>query len=106
MTGPVTVQYGKDLTEIATVIGTGGVLAHSEDPERILRAALFKGAAPESLRPKHPRLLIDNEYALYAIGLLAGVAPDGAMKLAQNVLHHDDTETPNKDTQHDQPPAA
>ena len=106
VTGPVTVQYGKDLTEIATVIGTGGVLAHSEDPERILRAALFEGAAPESLRPKHPRLLIDNEYALYAIGLLAGVAPDGAMKLAQNVLHHDDTETPNKDTQHGQPPAA
>ena len=106
VTGPVTVQYGKDLTEIATVIGTGGVLAHSDDPQRILRAALYEDAAPESLRPKHPRLLIDGNYALYAIGLLAGVAPDAAMKLAQNVLRYSDVKAPSKETHHDQPPAA
>ncbi len=106
VTGPVTVQYGKDLTEIGTVIGTGGVLAHSDDPQRILRAALFEDAAPDSLRPKHPRLLIDGAYALYAIGLLADVAPDAALKLAHNVLRPSDAQNADKETHHDHPPAA
>ena len=33
-TGPVTLQRGKDLSEVATIIGTGGVLVHSDDPAR------------------------------------------------------------------------
>lgn len=83
-TGPVTVQYGKDLTGVATVIGTGGVLVHGNDPEDILRAGLFAPDDAQSLRPKKPALLIDNAYALYAVGLLAGVAPGAALRFAQN----------------------
>jgi len=82
VTGPVTVQYGKDLTAIETVIGTGGVLVHGDAPTDILEAVLFDADEPMSLRPKHPRLLIDRTYALYAVGLLAGVEADAAMRFA------------------------
>ncbi len=104
VTGPVTVQYGKDLTQIGTVIGTGGVLVHGETPGEILDAVLFDGAEPHALRPKKPRLLIDNEYALYAVGLLAGITPDAALKFAHNTI--DDAHTRQKDNIHGRTPAA
>lgn len=84
VTGPVTVQYGKDLTEIETVIGTGGVLVHGAAPEQILSAVLYSADEPHALRPKKPKLLIDRAYALYAIGLLATVTPDAALRFAHN----------------------
>ena len=84
VTGPVTVQYGKDLTKIETVIGTGGVLVHGDAPDEILSAVLFDPAEAASLRPKRPKLMIDSAYALYAVGLLAGVAPDAALRFAHN----------------------
>lgn len=84
LTGPVTVQYGKDLTGVGTVVGTGGVLVHGNGPAEILRAGLFDAEDPQSLRPRKPALLIDSAYALYAVGLLAGVAPDAALRFAHN----------------------
>lgn len=104
VTGPVTVQYGKDLTAAETVIGTGGVLVHGEYPADILSAVLFDANAAESLRPKKPNLMIDSEYALYAVGLLASVDPDAAIKLG----HHSLTRLipKKKDTQHGRAPAA
>lgn len=86
VTGPVTVQYGKDLSTTQTVIGTGGVLVHGSMPEAILSAALYDDSAPESLRPKTPTLMIDSGYALYAVGLLAAVDKVAALRLAQNSL--------------------
>ncbi|MDA8637535.1 methylaspartate mutase accessory protein GlmL [Rhodospirillales bacterium] len=104
VTGPVAVQYGKDLTATNTVIGTGGVLVHGSMPETILSAALYDSSASESLRPKNPDLMIDSGYALYAVGLLAAVDKDAALRLAQNSL----TTLPamTKETTHDRPPAA
>ncbi len=104
VTGPVTVQYGKDLTTTGTVIGTGGVLVHGHDPEKTLSAALYDNRTPESLRPKKPTLMIDHGYALYAAGLLAAVDIGAALKLAHNSLSPLDPT--NKETTHDRPPAA
>ncbi|MEK9751985.1 MAG: methylaspartate mutase accessory protein GlmL [Rhodospirillaceae bacterium] len=78
-TGPVTMQRGKDLGEVATVIGTGGVLVHAEDAGAILAAALASSKEPLSLRPMGGRLMLDTGYALYACGLLAEVAPEAAL---------------------------
>lgn len=104
VTGPVTVQYGKDLTTTQTVIGTGGVLVHGDRPEIILSAALYDNEAPESLRPKNPNLIIDSGYALYAVGLLAAVDKGAALRLANNSLTSLNSTT--KETTHDRPPAA
>ncbi len=80
--GPATVQQGKDLSMLQTVIGTGGAVVHGRDPESVLRMALADPADPFSLRPRAPRLLLDREYLLYACGLLSEVEPEAALELA------------------------
>lgn len=79
--GVVRVQQGKDLSAIRTVIGTGGVLAHSRHPGRILSACLSDAARPWSLRPVAPSLLVDSQYVLYGVGLLRGLDPHVALSI-------------------------
>ncbi len=85
-TGPVTVQRGKDLREVATLIGTGGPLLQHQARHAILEAALFDEREPFSLRPRRPRMLVDRHYILYACGLLSGVAPEAALALGMKYL--------------------
>jgi hypothetical protein len=84
--GPVTMQRGKDLSDVTTVIGTGGPLAHGATPASVLRAAIADPAAPLSLRPLQPTLYIDADYLLYASGLLSTIEPDAAFALARASL--------------------
>ena len=80
----MTMQRGKDLSNVAVLIGTGGPLAHASDPAAIMAAALAEPGDPASLRPQHPRLLVDRDYLLYAVGLLAEAEPDAALALGLN----------------------
>src|SRR5581483_6558976 len=82
VTGPVAVQHGKDLSNVEAVIGTGGALVHSPDPRAVLEITLADDSEPRSLRPKHPKLLLDRQYLLYACGLLSAVDPQAALELA------------------------
>jgi uncharacterized protein (TIGR01319 family) len=81
VSGPAVVQRGKDLSDVAVVIGTGGALVHSPDPAAILETALADSRDPFSLRPRAPQLLLDREYILYACGLLGQVEPERAFAL-------------------------
>jgi uncharacterized protein (TIGR01319 family) len=83
--GEILVQYGKDLTEVSHLIGTGGVLVHSGNGYEILERAL-RILDPLSLAPKKARVVIDNEYVLYAIGLLALEDPQTALEIGKNTL--------------------
>jgi uncharacterized protein (TIGR01319 family) len=94
VTGPVAVQEGKDLSDVAAVIGTGGALVHGADPGAALAAALADPNDPHSLRPKAPRLLLDRHYLLYACGLLASVEPKAALDLALRNLEPIDRTSP------------
>jgi len=85
--GPASVQTGKDLSGIATVIGTGGVIAHSRAPLELLATVVADPAEPQSLRPRAPRFRVDREYLLYACGLLGEAEPQAALELALNHLH-------------------
>jgi uncharacterized protein (TIGR01319 family) len=85
-TGPVTVQHGKSLSDVAAVIGTGGVLAHGSEPAAVLRTTLADPAEPFSLRPLVPRLLLDRAYVLFACGLLAEAEPRAAFALGRSCL--------------------
>ncbi len=87
VTGPVTVQRGKDLSDITAVVGTGGPLAHGVDPAATLAMALADAAEPLSLRPRQAKLLLDRDYVLYACGLLASVEPQAALALALRYIH-------------------
>ncbi len=102
--GAVTVQTGKDLTGLRTVIGTGGVLVHGDAPARILAAARHDRRQPDALRPKSPDLMIDDAYALYAVGLLAAAAPEAALRLGHNNLRS--LTDNNEETRHGRAPAA
>jgi uncharacterized protein (TIGR01319 family) len=82
VTGPVAVQRGKDLSDVGTVVGTGGPLTWSAEPGDILAEALADPDDPLSLRPRRPRLLLDRDYILYACGLLAAIQPEAALSLA------------------------
>jgi uncharacterized protein (TIGR01319 family) len=86
VTGPVTAQDGKDLSAVGTLIGTGGVLAHSADAAGLLASVLADPAEPDSLRPKSPRILVDRDYVLYACGLLGQVEAGAALEFAFNHL--------------------
>lgn len=84
--GAAFVQTGKDLTAVATVIGTGGTLINHPRPEEILREMLFNTADPLILKPREPSFLVDERYIMYAMGLLGEEAPDLAVRMMKKYL--------------------
>ena len=84
--GEILVQRGKNLLEVENLIGTGGIFRYGLRPERVLRSALFSPEKPWSLKPKNPRLFVDRNYMLYAIGLLAEHFPAQALRIAKRYL--------------------
>jgi len=82
---PTLVRSGPDLREVELVLGTGGVFAHREDGEEILRRALAR-RGPRSLTPTEPRLGIDANYVLAAAGLLATEDREAAIRLLRREL--------------------
>jgi uncharacterized protein (TIGR01319 family) len=84
--GLIQMQYGKDLTELKTLIGTGGIFVYNPYPEEILKAVLFDESNPFSLKPKSPDFYIDRNYMLYGIGLLSDVDPVKAARIAKKYL--------------------
>ncbi len=86
VTGPALVQHGKDLSEVGTVIGTGGAIVESLNPGAIIAMALSDTTEPLSLRPKNPRIMLDRDYLLFACGLLGTVEPEVALDLTLSHL--------------------
>ena len=83
--GRLWVQRGKDLTETAVILATGGALVHSAAPAELLRAALTLND-PLILTPRSPRLFLDRPYILFAAGLLAEAFPETALALLRETL--------------------
>ena len=79
--GLIYYQYGKDLTQIRYVIGTGGVLVSSKNPKAILKSVEYSLEKPLQLRPQHPQYLLDKSYILAAMGLLSDIDPLLALKI-------------------------
>ena len=84
--GEIMVQHGKNLLPVQNVIGTGGIFKYGNNPEKILRSALFSPDKPWSLKPKAPAAYIDSDYMLYGMGLLADDFPAKALRIAKNHL--------------------
>jgi uncharacterized protein (TIGR01319 family) len=86
--GSFFVQRGKDLSNVNQTIGTGGIFAAST-PEAvawILSGTAADSGRPDSLLPRGPRFLVDRDYILFAVGLLAEIAPQAAYDLALGSL--------------------
>lgn len=84
--GKIYSQTGKDLLNAKYLIGTGGVLIHSKNPEKILKAGLYSEENPKYLKPMKPKLLIDKTYILSAMGLMAVKYPDKAIRILKKYL--------------------
>ena len=86
VTGEMAVQEGKDLSEVAHVIGTGGPLVFSRNPKQILKKLLFNVHSPQVLRPREADLYIDASYVLYAIGLLSRIDSKKALRIMKKAI--------------------
>jgi uncharacterized protein (TIGR01319 family) len=80
------IQHGKDLTGVRSVIGTGGPIVFSDEPRQVLEGVLFNETSPFILKPKNPHFYLDEQYILYAVGLLAQVEPEKSLLLVKKYL--------------------
>jgi uncharacterized protein (TIGR01319 family) len=85
-TGERLVQHGKDLTGVRTVIGTGGPIIFSDNGKQILENCAFREESPFSLKPQNPVYYIDEQYILYAVGLLGQVEPEKALRIMKKYM--------------------
>lgn len=85
-TGVFFLQKGKDLRNTKNVIGTGGGIVYAKHPKNVLSEALFNSNESLILRPKRPKLYIDKDYVLWAMGLLADSAPNASLSIIKKSL--------------------
>jgi len=84
--GRAFVQTGKDLTDVKTIVMTGGTLIHTDKQNELVKYALYNEMEPQSLRPKNAKLLIDKHYILAAMGLLSKQEPVAALEIIKDNL--------------------
>ena len=81
------IQHGKNLTHVRTIIGTGGPIINSENPEAILKHVLRrKKGEKDALLPSAGDFVVDRDYILYAVGLLSYVDKDLAFAVGMNSI--------------------
>jgi len=87
-TGRIEVAYGKDLTAVRSVIGTGGILSRSRFASKIMESIRSLSAKHEKelLPRKEVSLFRDRDYILGAIGLISTVDSSSAADLAKASL--------------------
>lgn len=73
---------GRDLRTVETVIAVGGIFAHLSEAEAKAIVAMALERPGISLLPSKPEIIIDRNYALYAVGLLSQSRPSAALKFA------------------------
>ncbi len=85
--GRLVERTGKDLREVDLLVGSGGVLRHSSKAEALGVLGAATGSSVEGgwLVPRDPRLVIDDDYVLAAVGLVAQEHPVAAHRLASRL---------------------
>ncbi len=79
--GRVKVVKGKDLTQVSTIILTGGALANLRQPEQILRRVLAAAAKDKLYPGADARVIIDQDYIMASLGVMASRYPAAALKI-------------------------
>jgi len=86
--GRATAAEGKDLTQVKTLIGTGGALTRLPERENILRRLADCNTGGTILYPKPGamRLAFDEKYVMASLGVLAKTNPAAAKVLLKDTL--------------------
>ncbi len=77
---------GKDLSEVPSVIGIGGVIINSVHPVYILKGAEYNPRKFNYMKPKHPQYWLDGKYIFASMGLLSAVDPELALCLMKKEI--------------------
>ncbi|MBN2219881.1 MAG: glutamate mutase L [Kosmotogaceae bacterium] len=87
-TGRTEVAYGKDLTAVKSVIGTGGILSRSKFSSKIMKSirTLSTKHEKELLPKSSARLFRDRNYIFGAVGLISTVDSPSARDLVESSL--------------------
>lgn len=84
--GRIFSQTGKDLTDIDYVIGVGGSVINSVDPKYVLEGSLFSEEAPNMLKPKNPKFLLDKRNIMASMGLVSKIDKKLALEIMKKYL--------------------
>lgn len=84
--GRDTLAQGKDLSNIRYVIGTGGALTRLKNGPDILKNIRKEDLDTKLLPTGIPKVLIDHDYIMSSLGVLACKYPDEALKLLEASL--------------------
>ncbi len=84
--GETLIQTGKDLSGVTTIIGTGGPITFSPCPDLILKEILATEESKNLLKPEAGDFYLDENYILYATGLLAQSEPRKALRIVKKYL--------------------
>ena len=85
--GVKSIQHGKNLTSVRTIIGTGGPLVFSKNGGTALRQILRdRNQEPDILLPEDAHFYLDADYVFFAGGLLREVDEDTALSIMKNSL--------------------
>ncbi|CCQ95827.1 Methylaspartate mutase [[Clostridium] ultunense Esp] len=86
--GKTTLAEGKDLTQVKTIIGTGGALTRLPNRVKILEQIAISGKGNELLPTKEAKILIDNQYIMASLGVMSRKYPEEALKLLKDTLEY------------------
>lgn len=82
------VQYGKNLTEIKTVVGTGGILVNQPDTAPLIleRVMAEPTEAGRILLPEKVNTVVDEDYVFFAAGLLSQYDEEAALEIMKRSI--------------------
>ena len=75
------IQFGKNISEISKVIGTGGILVHNQNAAKIMKEAEKLQEEKGVLLPNRIEPYLDTNYVLFSSGLLREVDEEAAMEI-------------------------
>ena len=76
-----TLAFGKDLTAVKWIVGTGGALTRLTAREEILNSINQFNRADKLLPTAEAKILIDNDYIMASLGVLSSLNKEAAIKL-------------------------
>ena len=88
-----TLAFGKDLTGVKWLIGTGGALTRLPAREEILNSISQFNRADKLLPTAEAKILIDNDYIMASLGVLSSLNKEAAVKLLLKSLKFNEKTT-------------
>ncbi len=84
-----TLAFGKDLTGVKWIVSTGGALTRLPARVEILKEIGIQSKGDKLLPTPEARILIDNDYIMASLGVLASLNKEASIKLLLKSLNYE-----------------